>query len=198
MSQQNVTEMVISEVKKWVSNSIFLILVGAFLWLMTPLGNQIKAIWNSPQNNQKQFEEILEFQEQSKQTQQRILGIIESITGEDKILRMPDDMSFIQEPVDADDPFIELVLFAGRTERGANCILREYIPKYTDNNNVVRSMEPRKARTQIGTAVTRQVIRINRPLDMPLGRTGVNLQLEYVCDGITEFENTRTVYFYNN
>lgn len=185
------------EGKKWLINLAFTICGILFMALLTPVGNQLKEVWNEPASRAAADVEMIAALKEFGDTQKKMLTAINELTGDDRITRQPLGMSYVTEPVNAEDDFIELVMFIGRTSLGATCILEEVVPRYIDTNNVVTTLKPRRGGNQLGTDVIKVVIELERPHDMIAGRTGVDLQLRYTCGSKTVFENTNTIYFYN-
>jgi hypothetical protein len=172
------------EAKKWVARAGFGLLTLALAAGATPLGFKLQAIWNSPA--------------QLAALDHKLDAIGETLlklTGDSRVTRQPDGMSYVREPVGVGVP-IELVLFIGRTDVGTGCILREIIPSFTDENDVQRAGGPRSPTRQLGLEVVRLELRINQPGGLIAGRTRVQLQLEYTCGKETIFELTKPVFYY--
>ena len=189
----------IDEGKKWVARGVFALMTIFFVTILTPYGNQIQEIWNEPGARQDADLAIIETQRRILDSQREIMERLEKLSGEDRVIRQPSNMSFVREPVGAEDTTLELIIFIERTRLGEICILEELTPKYIDSNNVAVALDPRPARNQLVgvTGLQRLVLKLDRPV-MPTGRTGVLLQLRYECSGRIIYDNTDIVFFYNN
>ncbi len=191
---------------KWTVRSFYLAATAAVIFMLTPVGEQARDVWNAPTNAiESELESKADRQRIEKETKEKldllddkmdlVLQKISQLTGENRVTFQPEDMSYVKEPAYFREP-IMLVLFIGYTEMGSGCILKEEIPQFTDENDVTLSLPPRKPRTQFSTTTVRRQYELDQPIGLIPGRTRVNLQLEYVCDGETIFENTDPVFYY--
>jgi hypothetical protein len=119
---------------------------------------------------------------------------IADITGATRVTQQPFGMSYVREPVYVGGP-IELVLYIGRTEVGAACILREIIPIFTDDNGLTYAGDPRRPSQQLGPEIVRRELVLELPREIPIGRATVALQLEYTCGSVTVYEMTQQTPF---
>jgi hypothetical protein len=172
------------EAKKWVARASFAGLTVAIVAAATPLGFKVKAIWNSPADLAAMDSKL-----------DAIGDTLMRLTGDGRVTRQPDGMSYVREPVTVGLPIV-LVLFIGRTDVGSACTLREIIPQFTDENDVQRSGVPRRPSRQLGPDVVRRELQLDPPGGMVAGRMRVQLQLEYVCGGDPIFELTKPVFYY--
>jgi len=172
------------EAKKWVARATFAGLTVTLLTVLTPVGFKFKAIWNSPDQLAAVDHKLDEIAE-----------TLMKLTGDGRVTRQPDGMSYVREPVAVAAPIV-LVLFIGRTDVGTGCILREVIPSFTDENDVQRAGEPRRPSRQLGPEVVRLELQLDQPGGLIAGRTRVQLQLEYTCGKETIFELTKPVFYY--
>jgi len=116
------------------------------------------------------------------------------LAGMDKVLLEPEGLSYVREPVYEGDPLI-LVLYVGRTIRGTECRLEEWVSIFTDDFGRTYSGESRRPSQQLGTQVVRRELELEVPEDIPAGRATVSLQFEYHCGEETIFEHTQPVAF---
>lgn len=181
---QATRQFILDEGKKWAVRFVFGGVTIATVAILTPFGHKTAEIWSSPERLQSIDQKI-----------DLLSEAIAAIRGEDRVTSQPDGMSYVKEPVFAGDP-VKLVMFIGRTQSGAGCILREFIPQFTDDNGVTLSGEPRRPRVQLPAVVVRREIMVNQPEGLAVGRMGVHLQLEYKCGDETVFEPTKPVFYY--
>ena len=131
---------------------------------------------------------------------QNELGIIEvkeklaSLTGEDRVIYQPPGQSFVVEPVVVGKT-IEYIMTFRRTVRGKDCILKNVTPIYTKSNGVALIGSYEFKGVQYDTNLTRADIDLPFPPELTPGRTVLQLQLEYTCNGLTVFELTDPVIF---
>lgn len=178
-------DFVFEESKKWLMRWVFIGLTALVIAVWTPVGNKVMDIWNSPT----QLEEIQE-------TLKTMNESISALTGSNRITRQPEDMSYVQEPVSVGMDIV-LVLFIGRTDAGAGCILIEIIPQFTDENNVTFPGEARRPAMQLKTNVVKRIVKLKQPSEVSVaGRVRLQMQLEYTCGTETVFEMTKPVFYY--
>lgn len=129
-------------------------------------------------------------------TIQDTLGITDlyKVMGANRITNMPAGLSYVREPVRFGEKVI-LVLHVGRTERGKDCEYKGSIPLFTDENGSTFAGQPQSASQQLGTQITRSIIALDQPAGIAPGHAILQLQLEYVCEGRTMFENTLPMTF---
>lgn len=114
---------------------------------------------------------------------------IAEIAGDTRVIAQPEGLSYVRTPILQGED-IELVLVIGRTDRGAECILREIIPLFTDDTGNVVAGEARRPTSQLSPAMARRELVLPYPVRLRPGRAALQLQLEYECDGQTVFETT--------
>lgn len=103
--------------------------------------------------------------------------------GDDRVIRQPAGLSYIREPVKQGDPVV-MILVASRTKLGASCRLTEWVPIFTDEQNI--PTPGRRARAgPIARQIDRdlQTLRIEMvpPAELRPGRVSVYLTLTYSC-----------------
>ena len=183
------------EGKKWIARVSFGMITAILISVATPVGVKLQAIWNSPESLHA-IEDKLDARAAIVDGKLDAIGeTLLRMSGDGRVTRQPDDMSYVREPVTVGAPIV-LVLFIGRTEVGTGCILREIIPSFTDENDVQRSGAPRRPMRQLGPEVVRRELQIDQPSGLVPGRTRVQLQLEYTCGDETIFETTKPVFYY--
>lgn len=183
-TKQGLWDFLQDEWRKWLARSVIAATVFTFLAVATPFGHQLLNVWKSPEKLEGINHKLDE-----------LAAAVLAITGENRVTRQPEDMSYVREPVYAGDA-ITLILFIGRTEAGSGCILKGFIAQFTDENNVTLSGDPRRPRAQLSAEVVRRVVVLEQPGGMVAGRTRVQLQMEYQCGGETVFELTKPVFYY--
>lgn len=170
---------------KWMARVVFAAFTFIIIAIWTPVGSNVGAIWNSPTQLQEMSIKMDEISAQ-----------IEKLSGNDRITRQPDNMSYVKEPVSVGEN-ITLVLFIGRTNSGAGCVLREVIPQFTDEMNVTFPGEPRRPTIQLDTRIVRRIVNLAQPKEITkAGRVRVQMQLEYECGHEPFFEMTKPVFYY--
>ncbi|WHZ33401.1 hypothetical protein [Sagittula sp. MA-2] len=103
--------------------------------------------------------------------------------GDDRVIRQPAGLSYIREPVRQGDPVV-MILVASRTKLGASCRLTDWVPIFTDEQNI--PTPGRRARSgPIARQIDRdlQTLRIEMvpPDELRPGRVSVYLTLTYSC-----------------
>ena len=128
-------------------------------------------------------------------TQQAIADLSEQVsdlaegvrraTGEDRVIRQPAGLSYVEEPVTRGDRVI-LWLTVARTKLGKNCRLTEWTPLFTDAQNVsLVGSRPGQGsvRRQISDDFEKLRVELIPPEDLIPGRIELYLTLDYLCDG---------------
>jgi hypothetical protein len=112
-----------------------------------------------------------------------------------RVIAEGENLPYVQKPVHLGEPIL-LVLYIGRTEVGAACILKSSTPIFVDAFGVTRAGETSAPREQLGSEIVRREIELDLPPGLGPGTSSVRLQLEYQCG--TEppiYESTRPVLF---
>lgn len=182
--KQSLTQFVWEEWKKRIAGTLFAIVLFTIAAWATPIGHRMMKIYHTSDQLDLMNDKIDD-----------MMNTILELSGKNRVTEQPDGMSYVKEPVYLGEP-ISLVLFIGRTESGAGCILKEFIPQLTDENGVTLSEQPRRPLAQLNASVGRRVMTVTQPAGLSAGRTRINLQLEYLCGGSTVFELTKGVFFY--
>jgi hypothetical protein len=78
----------VDEGKKWISRALFAGFAVVILAAVTPFGFKFKAIWNSPENLQEVGRKL-----------DAISDTLMRLTGDGRVTRQPDGMSYVREPV---------------------------------------------------------------------------------------------------
>ncbi|MHC9236983.1 hypothetical protein ACX9MO_15245 [Pseudooceanicola sp. 502str34] len=106
-------------------------------------------------------------------------------TGEDRVIRQPQGLSYVEEPVRAGENVV-LWLTVARTRLGKDCRLVDWTPLFTDARNVPLAgsrMIKGGVRRQIGDSFEKLRIEIVPPADLFPGRIELYLVLDYECGG---------------
>ena len=106
-------------------------------------------------------------------------------TGEDRVIRQPQGLSYVEEPVAAGRNVV-LWLTVARTRLGKDCRLVDWTPLFTDVRNVPLAgsrMIKGGVRRQIGDSFEKLRIEIVPPSDLFPGRIELYLVLDYECGG---------------
>jgi len=194
--------LVFDESLKWLI-SAFLFVLGAFiLAIFTPWWDNARAVWNTPATMAEGFKTVIEAQEELQDKIAQLQKTVDRVTGEDRVIRQPRGLSYIEEPVYRWE-HIYMILVVQRTTLGANCRLLRWLPLFTDTTGITytgRHIGNGNGVTrQIGTETTRLRIEMIPPDIRPdgslqrilvPGRIEVYLALEYDCDG--KIVNERT------
>ena len=117
-------------------------------------------------------------------------------TGEDRVIRQPEGLSYIKEPVSVGENVV-MIMVAERTTLGRDCRLTEWIPIFTDERNI-----PTPGSRAVSGQVRRQIgddlvtLRIEMiPPELRPGRVTVYLTLDYDCGGKMVPDRTRVLAF---
>lgn len=168
------------EFKKWSTRSFFLVVTAVTVALWSPVGNNLREIWNSP--------ERLTAIETS-------LGEISvkmrNLAGENRIIRQKEGLSYVEEPVKRGENVV-LYLVIKRTELGKDCVLTRAVPLFKDKTGVATpGIRPERdlvsGLTTDSTAVRLEYV---PPPNLELGRIEVYVSLEYDCGGKAMFDKT--------
>ncbi|NAZ37133.1 hypothetical protein [Rubellimicrobium sp. CFH 75288] len=119
---------------------------------------------------------------------------LDEVTGRTRVIREEPGQSYVREPVYLGQP-LTLVIVLARTQVGAACRLRQFIPLFTDDYGVTMAGEAMPPLRQIGTDFERLEIEIVPPRRLGLGHALLRLQLEYECGDRTVYEMTSPVGF---
>lgn len=168
------------EFKKWSTRSFFVILTTLVVALWSPVGNNLRDIWNTPERLGTIEKSIVDLGKN-----------IRTLSGEDRVIRQREGLSYVEEPVHrGDNVFLYLVL--ERTELGKNCKLTKAVPLFKDKTGVTTPGTRPERPLQSGLGTDPTVIRLEYipPPNLELGRIEVYVTLEYDCDGRTMFDKT--------
>ena len=160
--------------------------VSGFLWMVSAVG----IIMLPPVTNFGR--EMISIPERFAVIEEQIA----TLTGADRILNQPDGLSYVREPVFWNDR-IQAIYFIGSTELGENCKMAEIIPQFTDEQNVTQTGDPMRPLQQLTRRVRKLEFSLQPPARIQPGRTMLQLQLQYECDGATAFELTKPLYYYS-
>lgn len=104
-------------------------------------------------------------------------------TGEDRVIRQPQGLSYVEEPVSIGENVV-LWLTVARTRLGKNCRLTDWTPLFTDTRNVPLAgsrPSPGAVRRQIGDDFEKLRVEIIPPVGLVPGRIELYLVLDYEC-----------------
>lgn len=204
-NKERAKKLVFDESLKWLI-SIFLFATGALVLAMfTPWWDNARAVWNSPARMEQGFNSVLETQQELRKEIAELQDTMLRVTGEDRVIRQPRGLSYIEEPVYRWE-HVYMVLLIERTDLGASCRLMDWVPLFTDTTGITypgRRFSPGVngigVTRQIGTDLTRVRVEMIPPDLRPdgtrqailhPGRIEVYLALEYKCDGKIISERT--------
>lgn len=187
MSKQveSVLSLLVEELKKWVARSLFLVITSILVFIFTPVSEFLVAIWNVPDRLSSIEQQITDLQ-----------TITKSLSGEDRIIRQPPKLSYVEEPVYIGDN-IFLVIVAEKTSLGRSCRLLEMQGLFTDESRIATPGQfPKYTRKiDIGDIPTTSKVEIIPPPNLAPGRVEVYLVLEFECNGATHFDRTEVLTF---
>lgn len=187
----------LERLRKWFVDHALLGLAAGAVMIFTPFWDQALAVWKTPERLDAALSEIAETQREIVSTVASLRNDVRSATGEDRVIRQPPGLSYIQEPVRAGETVV-LILVAGRTKLGAECTLTRWTPLFTDERNAPipgRKAGPPDVQRQIGAETTTMRIEMIPP-DLRPGRITVVLALDYDCDGQRVPDRTDPVAYY--
>ncbi|WP_226628438.1 hypothetical protein [Alloyangia pacifica] len=106
-------------------------------------------------------------------------------TGEDRVIRQPQGLSYVEEPVSVGENVV-LWLTVARTRLGKDCRLRDWTPLFTDGRNVPLAgtrRHPGGVSRQIGDDFEKLRVEMVPPRNLIPGRIELYLVLDYDCAG---------------
>jgi hypothetical protein len=156
-------------------------LAGLFLLMIAPFGDQIRAVWHSPQALAALSVDVKELTQE-----------VRRANGEDKVIRQPPGLSYVKEPVKVGED-VTMVLVIARTSLGEGCRFVGGQSLFSDARNIPFPGSEVSVQRQVGNSDARLYISITPPEELLIGRVEMWLILEYQCNGGTHFEPTYTV-----
>lgn len=105
--------------------------------------------------------------------------------GEDRVIRQPQGLSYIKEPVRQGET-VTMFLVAGRTKLGEDCRLVNWMPIFVDERNIPTPGTRKRAggvARQIDRDLQTLEIEMTPPDNLRPGRIVVYLTLDYMCPG---------------
>ena len=168
------------EFKKWSTRSLFVALTAIVVALWSPVGSNLKDIWNSP-DRLTAIEAGVD----------KVNESMRNLAGENRIIRQREGLSYVEEPVHRGEN-VFLYLVVKRTELGKNCVLTKAVPLFKDKTGVTTPGTRPERPLQSGITTEPTVIRLEYipPPNLELGRVEVYVSLEYDGDGKTMFDRT--------
>lgn len=130
----------------------------------------------------------------------RIEEQLNQVTGEDRLIRMPNGHSFVREPVSIGEP-INLTLVVGETRRGEKCNLIEITPLFMDERAIPTAGDTVPPPAQLHSEPRRFHLNIAPPTSLTAGRVALNLSMKFSCPFgpndvyIDVFEETSSIFF---
>jgi hypothetical protein len=168
------------EFKKWATRSLFVVLTVTVVALWSPVGNNLKVIWDSPERLTAIESGV-----------DKINESMRNLAGEDRVFRQIEGLSYVEEPVyRGENIFLHLVV--ERTELGRDCVLTKAVPLFKDKTGIT-TPGTMPERDLISIATTDPVaVRLEYipPPNLELGRVEVYVTIEYNCNGKTGFDKT--------
>jgi len=158
----------------WIAQIAFYAAGFLLLAVFTPYWQTVLAIWDSPKVLAEMQASLVEMRAEVRQA-----------TGEDRVIRQPPGLSYVQEPVQQGENVI-LFMVAERTTLGRNCRLTGWTPLFTDSTNVTlpgSRLNAGPVSRQISDELTKLRIEIIPPAILTLGRIELYLALDYNCEG---------------
>jgi hypothetical protein len=125
---------------------------------------------------------------------------MDKIAGEDRIFRMREGHSFIQEPVTKGQP-IAMTLTGNRTKRGASCVFLGATPLFIDDRDIPYPGDEILPVRQFTVTQARIHLTLKAPDILRPGRVGVHLSMHYQCpfglngNMLDIYEETETLFF---
>ena len=168
------------EFKKWFTRGIFLFASAFLIAIFTPYASNVQDIWQSPQR--------LDSIEIGIQT---LNESIRSLSGENRIIRQREGLSYVEEPVSqGQNVFLYLVI--ERTELGKNCELTKATPLFKDRTGVTNpGTRPDRPYTDgLSTETTAVRLEYIPPPNLTPGRVEVYVAFEYDCGEEHKFDRT--------
>ena len=168
------------EFKEWSTRSFFVVLTALIVALWSPVGSNLKDIWNSPDRLTAIETGVDDIKENMR-----------NLAGENRIIRQREGLSYVEEPVRrGENVFLYLVI--ERTELGENCTLTRAVPLFKDKTGVTTPGTRPERPLQAGLTTDPTVLRLEYipPPNLELGRIEVYVSLEYNCDGKNMFDRT--------
>ena len=168
------------EFKKWFTRSFFVVMTAIVVALWSPVGNNLKDIWNSPGRLTAIEAGVKEIKESMR-----------NLAGEDRVFRQIEGLSYVEEPVyRGDNIFLHLVI--QRTELGKDCVLTRAVPLFKDKTGVTTPGAMPKRDLISGVTTDPIAVRLEYipPPNLELGRVEVYVTIEYNCNGKTGFDKT--------
>ena len=123
-------------------------------------------------------------------------GLAEDVrraTGEDRVIRQPQGLSYVEEPVSIGENVV-LWLTVARTRLGKDCRLTDWTPLFTDSRNVpLAGTRPNsgRVRRQIGDDFEKLRVEMVPPPGLAPGRIELYLVLDYECP--SDRDGTRAI-----
>ena len=174
---------ILERFKIQVVSASILFITSTVAIVVTPAGERIKAIWNSP-DTLSTINEKLDY----------ITNEVRRATGEDRIFIETGGMSYVNEPVYRGDN-ITLHMTVRRTNLGAACIAIERTPFFTDETNIATAGIAEPVNRQMTINPASVAIDLSVPEKVRGGRVTLYLAYEFDCGGVTVFNSTNPVAF---
>ena len=168
------------EFKQWSTRSLFVALTTIIVALWSPVGSNLKDIWNSPDRLTAIETGVDEIRENMR-----------NLSGENRIIRQREGLSYVEEPVHrGENVFLYLVI--ERTELGKNCVLTKAVPLFRDKTGVTTPGTLPERDLISGVTTDPIAIRLEYipPPNLELCRVEVYVTIEYECNGKTGFDRT--------
>lgn len=168
------------EFKKWFTRSFFVLLTAIVIALWSPVGSNLKDIWNSPGRLTAIEAGVNEINKS-----------LRNLAGEDRVFRQIEGLSYVEEPVyKGENIFLHLVV--ARTELGKDCVLTKAVPLFRDKTGVTTPGTLPERDLISGVTTDPIAIRLEYipPPNLELGRVEVYVTIEYECNGKTGFDRT--------
>ncbi len=116
-------------------------------------------------------------------------------TGRSGVLYMSPGSSYVEEPINWGDN-IKAHLVVQSTERGAKCEFSDGQSLFSDQRNIPFPGPPVNLVRQIGIEPKELFLDLSHPVALVPGRIKFTISIRATCEGKTEFQETRPIYFY--
>ena len=168
------------EFKKWSTRSFFVVLTAIIVALWSPISNNLKDIWHSPERLTAIEAGVSKMNESMR-----------NLSGENRIIRQMEGLSYVEEPVRRGEN-VFLYLVVERTELGKDCVLTKAVALFKDKTGVTTPGTRPERPIHLGVTTDPTAVRLEYipPPNLELGRIEVYVSLEYDCDGKPMFDKT--------
>lgn len=180
----------LDEIRKTVARGLIWAGIAAILFVLTPLWDRVQAVWRS-------VEEIAAIRDDLHELRDALAVLSADVaraTGEDRVIRQPPGLSYVEEPVYRGD-LVVLYLVVQRTRLGTGCRFVSGTPLFTDSTGVTSAGVTIPPARQLGPEMTKLRLELQPPKHLAAGRIELYLALDYDCNGVRVPDRTDPVVF---